>query len=162
MTAAHCTGVNGGNWEIIVGEHSVTSSSDGTRHTKCRHVDNPQYNQPSSFSNDFSIVHLNTPVQIGTRAAPACLPNSNLGGNFLAGKILTASGWGTLSSGGSAPSVLHKVDVPGITNVVCQQKYGSSSITSSMLCAGNVVNGGIDSCQGDSGGRIIFILLLRY
>ena len=153
MTAAHCTGAYGGNWEIIVGEHSVTSSSDGTRHKKCRHVDNPQYSS-SSFSYDFSIVHLSKPVELGTRAAPVCLPGTNLGGDFLAGKTLTVSGWGTLSSGGSAPSVLHKVAVPGITNDECKQSYGNS-ITSSMVCAGNVTDGGIDSCQGDSGGNIL-------
>ena len=151
MTAAHCVDVNGGNWDVIVGEHSVTSSSDGTRHTKCRHTNHPQY---SSLNYDFSIVHLQTPVQLGPRAVPACLPTSrSLGGNFLAGKTLTVSGWGTTSSGGFSPNVLHKVDVPGLTNAECNRKYGSGSITSIMLCAGNTVAGGIDSCQGDSGGR---------
>ena len=66
---------------------------------------------------------------------------------------MTVSGWGTLSSGGSSPNVLHKVDVPGLTNADCNSKYGSGSITSIMLCAGNTVAGGIDSCQGDSGGN---------
>ena len=151
MTAAHCVGRNGGNWDVIVGEHYVTSSSDGTRHAKCRHTPHPQYNR-RTVNNDFAIVHLQTPVQIGTRAIPACLPTSRLSGNFLAGKSLTVSGWGDLSSGGYAPDVLHKVDVPGITNAACNEVL-KGSITSNMLCAGNIAEGGIDSCQGDSGGR---------
>ena len=65
---------------------------------------------------------------------------------------MTVSGWGTLSSGGSQPTVLHSVDVPGISNADCNQAY-SGDITTNMLCAGDVANGGIDSCQGDSGGK---------
>ena len=67
---------------------------------------------------------------------------------------MTVSGWGRLSSGGSLPTVLHKVVVPGITNAACKARYGDSRITTEMLCAGDVANGGIDSCQGDSGGNI--------
>ena len=98
--------------------------------------------------------YLDQPVPIGTRAAPACLPTSNLGGSFLANKTLTVSGWGALASGTkNYPDVLHVVDVPGITNIVCGQKYGRGRITDHMLCAGEIVNGGIDACQGDSGGN---------
>ena len=148
MTAAHCT--SSSNFDVIVGEHDRTDSTDGTRHTICRAVRHPNYNYPNY---DFSIVHLNTPVTIGTRAAPACLPTAALGGDFLAGKTMTVSGWGDLSSGGGPPTVLHSVDVPGITNTQCGNAYSGYSITSSMLCAGDVANGGIDSCQGDSGGK---------
>ena len=111
-------------------------------------MNHPSY---SNLNNDFAIVHLRSPVTIGTRAVPACLPTSAMAGNFLAGKTMTVSGWGTLSSGGGQPSVLHKVNVPGITNAQCGQQY--SGITSAMLCAGDVANGGVDSCQGDSGGK---------
>ena len=152
LTAAHCTGSS--TFDIIVGEHTISSSSDGTRHTICRAVRHSNYNS-NSLNNDFSIVHLNQPVAIGTRAVPACLPSdgdSNLEGDALAGEQLTVSGWGTLSAGGSQPDVLHSVNVPAITNLQCQQAYGSSSITNQMVCAGNVNAGGIDSCQGDSGG----------
>ena len=153
LTAAHCTGANGGNWDVIVGEHRITDTSDGTRHTKCRHVDHPDYNNPVRLTNDFSIVHLNQPVQIGTRAAPACLPTSNLAGSFLDDKTMTTSGWGTLCSGCSQPDVLNVVNVPGVSNTLCNQRYGGG-ITDEMICAGEIVNGGVDACQGDSGGQL--------
>ena len=157
LTAAHCTGQNNGDWDIMVGEHSASDTSDGTRHTKCRHKNHPNYQQPAKYfeNNDFAIVHLNHPVSFGTRAVPACLPTLKLGGDFLANKTLTVSGWGTTASGQSAyPDVLHKVDVPGVTNAVCSQKYGSGKISDQMLCAGDVVKGGIDACQLDSGGKL--------
>jgi len=69
---------------------------------------------------------------------------------------LTVMGWGTTSSGGSASSILLEVDVDSLTNAECKTKYGSSSITDDMICAGRTANGvTYDSCQGDSGGPII-------
>ena len=146
LTAAHCTS-RCGDYDIIIGEHNITSSCDGTRHRVCRVVDHPK-NKDVVY--DFAILHLATPVDIGIRAAPACLPPTSFGGDFYDGKTLTVSGWGTLSSGGEAPSVLHSVDVPGMTNAACRSAY--SSISSDMMCAGRA-SGGIDSCQGDSGGK---------
>ena len=147
LTAAHCTSGNR-NYDVIVGEHTITSTADGTRHRVCRYNDHPNY---SNLNNDFSILHLETPVTIGTRAAPACLPTSTFGGDFLAGKTLTVSGWGALSEGGGSPNVLHSVGVPGMTNQQCLGNY-PGQISSSMICAGRA-GGGIDSCQGDSGGK---------
>ena len=154
LTASHCIYSNptSNTFNVIVGEHDTTSSVDGTRHEICRAVQHPSFNS-FTLDNDFAIVHLKKPIDLGTRAHPACLPTSALGGNFLAGKTMTVSGWGTLASGGSQPTKLHSVDVPGITNAACKARYGSSSITNQMLCAGDVANGGIDSCQGDSGGK---------
>ena len=153
MTAAHCIGRD--NYDIIVGEHDWTSSADGTRHPVCRTVVHPSYDVAARYDNDFAVACLCNPVEIGARAVPACLPptGGSMGGDFLAGKTMTVSGWGTLSSGGSQPDELHSVNVPGITNAKCNQAY-SGGITTNMLCAGNVANGGIDSCQGDSGGKL--------
>ena len=155
LTASHCISSNptSNTFDIIVGEHSITSSTDGTRHEICRAVRHPSYNSGTQYTNDFAIVHLKQPVELGTRAYPACLPTSDFSGSFLAGKTMTVSGWGTLSSGGGQPTVLHSVNVPGITNDACKTQYGSSRITNNMLCAGNVASGGVDSCQGDSGGK---------
>ena len=148
LTAAHCTS---GTIDVMVGEHRITSGSDGTRHTTCRYVDHPSYNRPSRLNNDFAILHLNTPVQLGARAIPVCLPQTSMNDAFLGGKTLTVSGWGALAEGSGSPTVLHAVDVPGMTNSRCNQDY-PGDITSAMLCAGQP-SGGIDSCQGDSGGE---------
>ena len=155
LTAAHCT-TRGGSYDVIVGEHRVTSSEDGTRHSVCRHVDHPSYNT-NTLDSDFSILHLDEPVQLGARAVPACLPQSSFSGDYLDGKDLTVSGWGALSEGGGSPNVLHKVVVPGMTNTFCNQRqiYGGQ-ISSNMLCAGQT-SGNIDSCQGDSGGNFCLL-----
>ena len=148
LTAAHCTS---GTIDVMVGEHRITSGSDATRHTTCRYVDHPSYNTRPRLNWDFAILHLNTPVQLGARANPVCLPQTSMNDAFLGGKRLTVSGWGKLSEGGDSPTVLHSVTLPGMTNSKCNQDY-PNSITSNMLCAGQP-SGGIDACQGDSGGE---------
>ena len=89
LTAAHCT--SGFNPDVIVGEHTVTSKTDGTRHGTCRYVNHPRFD-PIKFSNDYAILHLRTPVHIGARAVPACLPPKTYNEGFLRSKRLTVSG----------------------------------------------------------------------
>ena len=114
-------------------------------------VEHPKYSgSPPNF--DFAIVTLTKPVSFNTRANAACLPSSSWDGDFFVEKDLKASGWGVTSEGGGTPTVLHQVTVPGITNFQCNQLY-PKQVTDQMLCAGNVEDGGVDSCQGDSGGN---------
>jgi len=86
---------------------------------------------------------------------PACLPSSAsyLSTSSTEERCFT-SGWGTLSSGGSATNTLQWVRVPAITNAACNAQYGGS-ITDSMICAGYPGVGGKDACQGDSGGPFV-------
>ena len=99
------------------------------------------------------------PVSFNTRANAACLPTSSWDGDFFTGKELRVSGWGVTSETGGTPTVLHQVTVPGITNSQCNQLY-PRRITNQMLCAGNVEDGGVDSCQGDSGGKATEIKII--
>ena len=147
LTAAHCMGYD---FEVIVGEHDATSDSDGTRHTVCSTTSHPDYNSGTT-NYDYAVVTLTEPVEIGARAVPACLPDATFAGDFLDDKTMTVSGWGTTSSGGSQSGVLLSVDVPRISNTVCRANYSENAITDSMMCAGA---GGVDSCQGDSGGML--------
>ena len=124
------------------------------------HMGHPDYNAGTT-NYDFAIVRLSQPVELGLRAMPACLPDSALGGDALGGETVTVSGWGRTSSGGSQATVLQLVNVPAITNAECRQTgYGESQITDAMLCAGHVDAGGVDSCQGDSGGNIRKYLII--
>jgi len=152
LTAAHCMG-----WdlEVIVGEHNVTDTDDGTRHTICGTTSHPDYNT-NTMNNDFAIIRLNEPIELGGRAVRACLPTAEFGGSFLDDKTMTVSGWGDLTQGAQAGSpVLMSVDVPGVSNSECAESYADEEITDHMLCAGQP-EGGIDSCQGDSGGPFTY------
>ena len=185
ITAAHCTkilvklpGSFQPDWSryVVVGEHSLNDTSDGRVHRKCRSEEHPLYafnpDDVKGAKYDFAIIHLEKPVDIGPRAVPVCLPTSRLGGDFLAGKQMTVSGWGLLNGTFNenetfnlndimvhrGPNNLQVVKVPGISNEVCEQKYkGEGPIHSGELCAGDLNVGGIDSCSGDSGGNLLNI-----
>ena len=110
---------------------------------------------------DIAILHLEKPVEFSHHVAPACLPDSRFSRVEREG-TMTVSGWGLLNERfetglPSLPNHLQKVDVPGITNNRCRQLYSflaqtDVGITDNMICAGDVENGKIDACQGDSGG----------
>jgi len=150
LTAAHCTGANGGVWDVIVAEHDATNSADGTRHKVCRVKDHPSYDTGNN-NNDFAIITLSKPVTIGTRGNFACLPTDEMGGSFLDDKTMTVSGWGRLGAGQSGPDKLYTVDLPGVANADC-----SFSITEQMLCAGKMGENKVGACNGDSGGPLTY------
>ena len=156
LTAAHCVEYDCSSYSVGIGMHKA-DISDGTR-VNIQHISNhPSYTRflcstlRPDF--DFSILHLASPVDFNRKAQPACLPDESLGGDFLAGKILTVSGWGD-----PQPGVLHKATYPAITNEDCK-KYNDkfddcSYITSNTLCAGNPHNRTASHGKGDSGGSI--------
>jgi trypsin len=157
LTAAHCVDEKL-QFEVVVGEHEIVyDSSDGTRHKVCGITIHPSYeiNTPEDY--DFAIIRLKEPVEIGPRAVPACLANSSMAGNTLDNERVTVSGWGALEEDGWGPDALYSADVQVVTNSQCQQAYAPNNvpITDAMLCASNGTYGGIDSCQGDSGGIYI-------
>ena len=145
--------------DVIVGEHDASSGEDGTRHTVCGTTSHPKYDA-NTTNYDFAIVRLSKPVELGSRAVPACLPDAEtFGEDALVGKTLTVSGWGRTIYQGSQSVVLKTIDVPGISNKDCQEDYrhyGEDTITDAMLCAESAPrgeDGGV--CQGDSGGKIM-------
>ena len=152
LTEAHCdvTRLD----EVIVGEHEL-NDPQGTRLRIQRVTNHPKYSD-GNLNYDFAIIKLKDPVPLGANAVPACLVDSSMEEKFLIGKQAVVSGWGTLPSGNQA-IVLNSVSVPIISNTQCMKLYapyyGPNAIISAMLCAGNVKNGGIDACSGDSGGK---------
>ena len=160
LSAAHC--ITKAGFDVVVGEHSLSSSSDGTRYRVCRFVPHPQYRETKFYIDyDFSILILETPVEFGQKVRPIDLALPKFGGDFLATKMLTVSGWGRWEWEGRTPDVLYEVDVPGITLSQCRDNYSRNQIKSSMICAG-FPNGKKDACQGDSGGIFSYQFLLHY
>ena len=155
LTAGHC--IMGRQIEVIVGEHELYNKEDETRHEVCSKILHPNFNKETSLNYDFAILRLKTPVKLGPRAVPACLPGSNLEANALVGKNVVASGWGRLSEGGNQSSILHSASLPVITPNQCKEAYGSTSVTDAMICAGNLNYGGVDACEGDSGGEFMSV-----
>ncbi|XP_048041600.1 tryptase-like [Megalobrama amblycephala] len=119
-----------------------------------RIINHPNYNG-STFDNDIALIQLNSSVNFSDYIKPVCLAAA--GSVFSAGTDSWVTGWGRLQFGGKRPDTLQEVMIPIVNNTDCDNAYKgiSMSITSNMICAGLLNQGGKDSCQGDSGGPMV-------
>ena len=105
---------------------------------------------------------MESPLDFNEDVQPACLPTSNWSPDLDTNSRCIASGWGHLYYEGNAPNNLQWVEMPVVTNDVCQDAHNyynfsvveNDWITNSMICAG-YVQGGYGICQGDSGGPLV-------
>merc|ERR1719239_285393 len=93
-------------------------------------------------------------IRLGGSVSPICLPSSTLHSD----DNITISGWGRTSfdqygKGNQYTNKLQSASVPVIPYEVCSQEavYGATSLSPGMFCAGHL-QGGSDTCEGDSGG----------
>lgn len=149
VTAAHCTEGSDAS-QLSVRAGSSIREEGGTVIKVAMIQQNPNFN-PSTFDNDISILHLETPLELGPGVQPVVLPSAT---EVPAdGADALVSGWGTLSSGGSPSSQLQVVTVQIVNQDECNSVY-FGDVSDTMICAG-VPEGGKDSCQGDSGGPLV-------
>ena len=154
LTAAHCMeGVDGNNpnMQVRVGAHSLTDGSGQVIKVATTYT-NQEY---PNLSKDVAVLKLAENITDAKAKAIVLADDKFFNANVKVGTKMTVSGWGTLTFGGSMPDKLMKVDVPYITNEVCNsaESYGGE-VQVTEMCAG-YKDGGKDSCQGDSGGPLV-------
>lgn len=115
----------------------------------------PNYDS-KTLENDLALIKLKKPVPYREDIQPICLPALNEDFTGLDGY---ATGWGlTDFDKRQLPDTLQIVRLPIISNKRCQSMYRKAGhdkhITEMDLCAG-YAKGGMDSCEGDSGGPLI-------
>merc|ERR1711971_72303 len=151
LTAAHCTsGRRASSIKVIVGENDI-SDEEQMKLEVAEVLIHPMYNG-STYSNDFAILRLASPLTFSSSISPVCLP-ADADATFT-GEVATVTGWGSLGEGNQIPAILQEANVTVISNAACRaapQPY-KDGISEAMLCAAAP---GKDSCQGDSGGPLI-------
>lgn len=150
ITAAHCT--SGASPSAIQARYnSRTHGSGGTLVQAQTIINHPSYSS-STINNDVAVVIFSSAMTLGqTQARAVSLPAQ--GSDPASGASAITAGWGTTSESGSLAATLRQVTVPIVARSTCQSQYGTSSITTNMVCAG-LTAGGVDACQGDSGGPL--------
>ncbi|TQV88172.1 trypsin-like serine protease [Aliikangiella coralliicola] len=160
LTASHCFFTLSGspdnaNFTVRVGVRTL-SSNEGQVINIAQTIHHPNYNpvQGTGSGNDITLLRLAT--EAPASLTPLRLPTQQVMNSIGSpGNVVTVSGWGDLTQGGSGPDVLNEVDVPVVSNATCNQPASyNGQIINSMLCAG-LAQGGQDSCQGDSGGPLV-------
>ncbi|XP_078502963.1 trypsin I-P1-like isoform X2 [Lissotriton helveticus] len=112
-----------------------------------KQIQHPNYNK-KTFNNDIMLIKLAQPAQYNQYVQPIPLPTSCVA----AGTWCTVSGWGATASGARPTDVLQCLNLPIISNALCEESY-PAVYTSNMMCAG-FMRGQQDACQGDSGGPL--------
>jgi len=165
VTAAHCVDMGWTQgWSVTVNAHDISANEDEAETLLVNKVYIHNNYDSSTLDNDIAMLVLAEPVTKTDKYAlwhggPDADSYPDLASS---NKVLTVFGWGATSSGGPSSNVLLQVDVTAWTNENCATKYGTDSITDSMLCAGDAYPGCnpnvgtcVDSCQGDSGGPLV-------
>jgi len=153
LTAAHCcAGQIPATMHIVAGGIKLNNfeNEEETRNLDAI-IGHPDYSA-ATITNDACLLKLKEPFEWTEFIQPIALPAPMQ--DTAAGSMVTVTGWGTTSEGAlGLPNVLHKVDVPVVSDEECNAAYGAAgyAVADSMICAG-LPEGGKDSCQGDSGG----------
>ncbi|KAK2907890.1 transmembrane protease serine 9 [Channa argus] len=150
LTAAHCLKSDPGpsNWAVSLG--SVLRSGVGALVIPIQRVIiHPDFNG-TNMDIDVALLELAVPAPISYTIQSVCLPSPVH--HFLKNAECYITGWGSMREGGSLTNLLQKAPVKLIDQTHCQQSYGDV-LTTNMMCAG-YMEGGRDTCLGDSGGPL--------
>ncbi|GIY30905.1 serine proteinase stubble [Caerostris extrusa] len=142
---------------LRMGEYDITHENEPLPFVERRVqiiASHPQFDR-RTFEYDLALLRFYEPVVFQRNILPACVPAGN---DTYVGKYATVTGWGRLYEDGPLPDVIQEVSLPILTNKQCETMYRSAGFVEEIpdifICAG-YVNGGKDSCEGDSGGPMV-------
>lgn len=166
LTAAHCIAQHEGmEWfdrrfpYVAVGNHDSNEqylSLDSMIQPKIS-VIHPNYNETTVQSDIALLFFDRTLTDLNGVTSVIRLPEK--GQQVPSGSPVSIYGWGLISEDSIFPSnqmqradvILYDKDLCGKTS-----KYGPDALSYGMICAGNIEQGGVDSCAGDSGGPLVY------
>jgi len=154
LTAAHCEQAL--DKEVILGSHAkFWSGQEASREVGKikRTIYHANYGS-TRHANDIALVELKSPI-VGYTPVTLFTDQPEIKPDLEAvGTKLTVTGWGKLSTNGPAAAKLQVAKVPLISNQQCQRQHPNEKIGPDMICA-SYDTGGVDACEGDSGGPFV-------
>merc|ERR1712033_24696 len=163
LTAAHCVDKfrqNPTELKIRCGEWDTQHQTEPYPHQD-RDVQNlaihPEFDG-RNLQNDFAVLFTDGDFVLDQHIDTACLPAP---GDVYDGSTCFATGWGKDEFGatGQYQVVLKEIDLPVVSNGVCQDKLRSTrlgqkfKLHDSFMCAGGIA--GKDTCKGDGGSPLV-------
>uniref|UniRef100_Q2PQJ3 Thrombin-like enzyme BjussuSP-1 n=1 Tax=Bothrops jararacussu TaxID=8726 RepID=VSP1_BOTJR len=148
VTAAHCDSTN---FQMQLGVHSkkVLNEDEQTRNPKEKFIC-PNKNMSEVLDKDIMLIKLDKPISNSKHIAPLSLPSNPPS----VGSVCRIMGWGSITIPNETyPDVPYCANINLVDYEVCQGAYNGLPAKTT-LCAG-VLEGGKDTCVGDSGGPLI-------
>jgi secreted trypsin-like serine protease len=147
--------------DVVLGRTTLSNSSAGVELELAANSESISISEdpdfdPDTFQNDVGYLVLETPATLGASIAPI-----DIAGNDEAalwdddGDLQDVSGWGSTEFSGGVDT-LRAASVPIVSDADCGAPgiYGSDFDPATMVCAGFLGAGGVDTCSGDSGGPL--------
>lgn len=157
LTAAHVVS-GAGKLQLVAGLTDLWEMDKGIRLRPRRVFVHPGYGHGPvhSYDNDIALVQVEPAVTMGPLVSPVCLPGPDSRRELVASKLGLVSGWGITENNTLSSSLMY-ARIPLRELAECRRLLAGQlvHITANMLCAGGS-DGGPDSCQGDSGGAMVF------
>ncbi|XP_072122112.1 trypsin-like isoform X4 [Mobula birostris] len=147
VSAAHCYKRR---IQVRLGEHDITVAEGTEQFIESEVVlRHPRYDY-YTLDYDIMLIKLSQPAALNRNVAAISLPTQCP----MAGDECLISGWGnTKDPGADYSGRLQCLKAPILSQRVCQNSY-PWRITKDMICIG-FLEGGKDSCEGDSGGPVV-------
>ncbi|XP_073838603.1 brachyurin-like [Musca autumnalis] len=156
LTAAHCTdGADGVT--VYLGAIDIKDDNEKGQQriytSKSNIVIHADWD-PSTLSNDISLIKMPVAVEFNDRIQPAALPKMDGHYSTYEGDMVWASGWGKDSDKSTTVSqFLRYIEVPVMKQSTCKTYY-LGVVTDKMICIST--SGKKSTCNGDSGGPLVY------
>ncbi|XP_006874723.1 PREDICTED: granzyme A-like [Chrysochloris asiatica] len=154
LTAAHCP--LGQKAEVILGAHTINKNEPEKQIMSIiKEIPYPCYD-PDTHEGDLKLLLLNKNAILNKNVTILPLPEK--GEDVKAGMVCRVAGWGKFNNQlPKSSNILREVNVTVIDRKVCndEKHYNYNPVIGlNMICAGSL-QGGKDTCNGDSGSPLI-------
>ncbi|XP_010855461.1 PREDICTED: granzyme A-like [Bison bison bison] len=153
LTAAHCS-LNQKS-QIILGAHSRSKEEPERQIMSVKKEFPYPYYDLDTHEGDLKLLKLNKKATLNKNVAILQLPKK--GKDVEPGTACRVAGWGQFHNNSPVSDILREVNVTIIDRKICNDKshYNHHPVIGlNMICAGSL-QGGKDSCRGDSGSPLI-------
>lgn len=149
LTAAHCTHEFPEEvLKIYLGSNDYLGYTQ--KSSVAQNVVHPKYDK-KGYINDIALLRLRSPVRLDEDVQAVKLANPASNQTYI-GENVTISGWGYTGFDRTSTELL-MAKVPVLCDKSCIVRY-MSLFRDTNICAGEL-SGGVDSCDGDSGGPMV-------
>jgi secreted trypsin-like serine protease len=140
--------------DVVLGVSKLSTAVPEDEHPVQDVSYHPAFNV-ETFQNDVGYLVLSTPVELTPAVQTIDLAGDDEAAVWAPDTLVDISGWGRTSEGGAAADDLQAASVPIVADSTCGVAiiYGDGFDPATMVCAG-YMEGGVDTCNGDSGGPL--------
>ncbi|XP_070596620.1 transmembrane protease serine 12-like [Erythrolamprus reginae] len=153
LTAAHCFNISEDPalWMVVIALHNLDQDTSHTIRSQIKAIHIHPNFVKETYDNDIAMIILVRSIKFNDYVQPICLPTTNLLINEQS--LCYITGW-DIREKGEKVLILQEAQIIIMAHKMCNElKRHNHSITLNMICAW-LPYGGIDTCQGDTGGPL--------